>query len=77
TISKVDATGTISKRQLTGDLSGTVSKVYDGTTMATLLPANLAGVIAGDAVTVTATSAAYADKNAGTGKRVTVSGMAL
>ncbi|MEK9213378.1 YDG domain-containing protein, partial [Sphingomonas sp. 2378] len=29
------------------------------------------------AVTVTATSAAYADKNAGTGKRVTVSGMAL
>jgi hypothetical protein len=35
------------------------------------------GVIAGDAVTVSADSATYADKNAGTDKLVTVSGMAL
>ena len=51
--------------------------MYDGLNTATILPANLAGAYAGDAVTVSATSATYADKNAGTGKLVTVSGMAL
>ncbi|WP_264593270.1 YDG domain-containing protein [Sphingobium sp. B1D7B] len=77
TVVKVDAVGSIGQKLLSGQLTGTVTKVYDGTTTAMLLPANLLGVIAGDAVTVTTTSANYADQNAGTNKLVTVSGMAI
>jgi filamentous hemagglutinin family protein len=80
TVKKIDATGDISKKQLSGSLIGSVSKMYDGTDTATLLGANLAGVVAGDVVNVTATSAKYDNKNvnvAGVNKTVTVSGMAL
>ncbi|WP_172600431.1 YDG domain-containing protein [Sulfurivermis fontis] len=54
-------------------------KTYDGTTAATLSSlGTLAGVIGGDDVSVSGTaSASFADKNAGTGKTVTVSGLAL
>ncbi|MBB5985447.1 YDG domain-containing protein [Sphingobium lignivorans] len=77
TVVKVDAAGTIDRKTISGALAGVVSKVYDGTDAATILPTNLDGVIAGDSVTVTAANASYADKNAGTNKLVTVSGMVL
>jgi hypothetical protein len=77
TVVNVAANGSIAQRMLTGALTGTVTKVYDGTTDATLLPVNIDGVIAGDALTLTVAGASYADRNAGTGKLVTVSGMAL
>lgn len=76
-IVKVDAAGTIDRKLLSGALTGTVSKVYDGTDMATVAPINLAGFVAGDAVTLVTEGARYADRNAGTGKRVTVTGMTL
>ena len=73
--------GVITPKVLTQTLIGSVSKVYDGATTATLSAANfaaLSGVIAGDTVSVNKpTTGAYADKNAGTGKSVTVSGLAL
>jgi len=57
------------------------SKVYDGTTSATLVVSNplLLGVTSGDVVTLNTTNAvgAFVDKNVGTGKLVTVSGLTL
>ncbi|MCX6922136.1 MAG: YDG domain-containing protein, partial [Verrucomicrobia bacterium] len=58
-----------------------LNKVYDGTNTATLIVSNavLVGVQPGDTVTLNTTNAvgAFADKNIGTGKLVTVSGLAL
>jgi len=70
--------GVIDKAALTAGLTGTVAKTYDGATDATLTGANytLTGVIGGDAVTVSGTGA-YDNKNAGSGKAVTVSGLTL
>src|SRR5205814_3999571 len=57
------------------------SKVYDGDATATLNTASaaLAGVISGDVVALSTASAsgAFADKNVGTGKTVTVSGLTI
>src|SRR5207247_1248375 len=56
-------------------------KVYSGTTAATLNAggATLVGVLSGDTVTPNtgSTTGAFADKNVGTGKTVSVSGLAL
>ncbi|MCW2367150.1 filamentous hemagglutinin family protein [Sphingobium sp. B7D2B] len=71
------AAGTISRKQISATLTGAVSKVYDGTTTAILLPSNLVDIVSGDAVAVTASTANYADRNVGTGKLVTVSGIQL
>jgi len=54
-----------------------VNKTYDGTDTATIEAANLSGVVTGDTLTVSTTSANYADKNAGTGKTVTYGGLTL
>ena len=71
----------ITPAPLTLSLIGAVSKVYDSNTTAKLTAANfstLSGVIAGDTVTVNKpATGAYADKNAGTGKAVTVTGLTL
>jgi hypothetical protein len=58
-----------------GALTGNVDKVYDGTTVATLTPANylLTGWMAGDGATVTKTAGTYDTVNTGTSKAVTVS----
>jgi hypothetical protein len=57
------------------------NKVYDGTNSATLILSNavLAGVLSGDTVTLDTTNAVgvFANKNVGTGKLVTVSGLTL
>ncbi|WP_242478459.1 YDG domain-containing protein [Rubrivivax gelatinosus] len=71
----VDGTATITAATLT--LSGTTtaaSKVYDGTTTATVSGGSLSGVITGDSVTLTQ-SGSFADKNTGTGKTVSYTGM--
>ena len=52
------------------------NKVYDGSTAASILSlGTLLGAIGGDSVSFAATSATFADKNAGTGKTVTLNGV--
>jgi filamentous hemagglutinin family protein len=48
-------------------------KVYDGTTVASLTGGRLTGMIAGDAVSLSALSGAFADKDVGSNKAVAVS----
>ncbi|MEK9212916.1 MBG domain-containing protein [Sphingomonas sp. 2378] len=57
-------------------LKGSVSKVYDGTTAASLTSANydVTGAAAGDVVTLGTAVATFDTANVGTGKTVTVSG---
>ncbi len=75
------ATANITKATLT--VSGILAsnKVYDGTTAATLNTSNaaLATVLGGDVVALTKTGAkgVFANKTVGTGKTVTVSGLAI
>ena len=72
--------GTITAKVLTASLTGTGSKIYDGTTDIALTAANyqLAGVIGGDAVTlVPDLTGELTDANVGTGKTVNVSGLGL
>ena len=57
-----------------------VTKEYDGTTAATLIPSNysVSGVVSGDAVVLNnPSSGSYDTKNVGVGKTVTVSGLEL
>ena len=70
--------GTITPATLTASLTGTVSKVYDGTTGGTLNPANvsLSTVYSGDSVGATGTES-FSGKNAGTNQSVTISGLSL
>ena len=54
------------------------SKVYDGTPAATITSRSVAGVLNGDPVSLGVSgSASYADANVGTGKPVTITGLAL
>jgi hypothetical protein len=69
--------GTITAKPLTLGTLAATSKVYDGTTKATLTGGSLTGVIAGDAVSMGNLTGAFADKNAGLGKTVNVTGLAL
>jgi filamentous hemagglutinin family protein len=65
---------------IAGSLTGTVSKVYDATTGATLAGANYSftGEIDGDTVTLNNPgSGTYDNKNVGTSKSVSVSGIAI
>ena len=74
------AVGTITAATLTASLTGTVTKTYDATTAATLAANNytLTGIIGGDAVTLNnPTSGSFDTKNVGTGKTVSVTGLAL
>lgn len=70
----------IAKATLTVGLTGTVTKVYDGTTAATLTNGNytLSAPIGGDVVTLNHfANGTYADKNVGANKQVTVTGLTL
>jgi hypothetical protein len=54
------------------------SKVYDGTNAATILTRTLTGsIVSGDVVSLTGGTAAFDNKNVGTGKTVTGTGFAL
>ena len=71
---------TVNPAMLTASLIGTVSKVYDGTTAATLTSGNytLTGVIGSDAVSLNdPTSGVYATANVGSGINVEASGLAI
>jgi hypothetical protein len=69
----------VNQATLTAGLTGTVSKNYNGTTTATLAAGNytLSGVFNGDTVTVNNTTGTYDTRNQGTGKTVTVTGLAI
>src|SRR5690606_15118991 len=72
------AIGTITPATLSATLTGTITKAYDGTTAVTSLSPGdytFTGAVAGDDLSITVGSGAYADKNAGTGKTVTLSGL--
>ena len=65
----------VSLTSIGGVLQGLVSKVYDGSSTATLTSANytLTGWLGSDGATVTKTTGTYDNANAGSGKMVTVS----
>ncbi len=72
--------GTITPATLTPGLTGTVTKVYDATTAATLANENytLGGIFLSDVVNLNnPTSGTYDNANAGTGKTITVTGLAI
>jgi hypothetical protein len=71
---------TIDPATLTAGLTGSVAKTYDGTDAATLASSNyaLVGVVSGDSVALNnPASGRYDDKEVGSGKLVTASGLAL
>jgi hypothetical protein len=53
------------------------SKVYDGTTAATIATRSLSGVLAGDDVSLSGGTATFGSKTAGTAKTVTATGLGL
>ncbi len=64
---------------LAPSLTGSTSKTYDSTTTSAVAAANLAstGALVGDTITLSATGATYADKNQGSGKSVTATGVSI
>ncbi|OHV98798.1 hypothetical protein AKG95_06305, partial [Janthinobacterium lividum] len=72
-----DATGNITPKALTVTGASAVTRVYDGTTAATLAGGVLDGLVSGETLTLSGLSGAYATKNAGSGKAVTVTGATL
>ena len=72
--------GTITKKTLTPSISGTVTKVYNGTTGVPAghgLSIALDGAIDGESVSATATSYVYVDANVGQNKTITATGITL
>jgi hypothetical protein len=80
TSSTASSTADIGKASITG-VTGIVAgnKVYDGTTAASLntAGASLTGMVGGDNLSVSGASGSFADKNAASGKTVSISGIAL
>ncbi|MFL5493448.1 MAG: beta strand repeat-containing protein, partial [Gemmatimonadales bacterium] len=74
--STLTTTADITPVTLTGHITAN-NKVYDGTTSATLATRMLTGVIGTDDVTLTGSSASFANKHVGTGKTVTATGLTL
>ena len=75
-----EATGTITQKELPASISGTVTKVYDGTTGVPAghgLSIDLEGVVDGDKVSATAASYAYGDANVGQNKTINAAGITL
>ncbi|WP_426086115.1 YDG domain-containing protein [Janthinobacterium sp. PSPC1-1] len=70
-------TGNITPKALTVTGASAVTRVYDGTTAATLAGGVLDGLVSGETLTLSGLSGAYATKNAGSGKAVTVTGATL
>ena len=72
-ITFVDGSLTVNQKALTASISGTTSKVYDGTTSATINTANyvLNGFVSGESATVTETAGTYNSKNVLQANKVT------
>jgi filamentous hemagglutinin family protein len=69
-------TADITALAITGAITA-ANKTYDGTTAATITDRSLSGVIAGDTVDYVGGTATFADKNAGSSKTVTATGLGL
>src|SRR5262249_2769008 len=69
-----DTTANITARSLTVTANG-VNKQYDGTPAATVTLSD--DRVAGDVFTTSYTAAAFADKNVGTGKSISVTGISI
>ena len=67
----------IDKLAITGNFTVDATKVYDGVTLANVVTRTLNGVINSNDVTLTGGTANYDNKNIGTGKTVTLTGMSL
>ncbi|MEP6662678.1 MAG: YDG domain-containing protein, partial [Verrucomicrobiota bacterium] len=67
---------TIAQKTVTGSVTAS-SKVYDGTTTATIASRNLTGVVGADVVSLTGGSATFANKTVGNGKTVSAVGLSL
>ncbi len=68
---------TIAKATLTPSISGTATKVYDGTATATGLSISLTGKMGSDDVSASALKYEYDSATAGTGKTITATGITL
>jgi len=66
----------IKPKHITGSFTAK-DKVYDGTTVATVTFRDLSDVLSEDDVNLTGGTAAFSDKNVGTGKTVTLTGASL
>lgn len=75
----VSTTAAITPKALTLTGVSGITRIYDGTTAVTLdlTGAQLGGIILGDDVTLASALGLYADKNAGTGKEISLSGYLL
>jgi hypothetical protein len=69
-------TADITPATLTGSVTAS-SKTYDGTTAATIATRTLGGVMGSDDASLVGGTATFNDKNAGTGKTVTATGLSL
>jgi YDG domain/Bacterial Ig-like domain (group 3)/MBG domain (YGX type) len=76
TITYVNGTLTVTPKTLTASITA-ANKVYDGTTTATATNQPLSGVVNGDSVSLTGGIATFANKNVGTSKTVTDTGLSL
>ena len=70
-------TGTITAKALTVTGAAGVTRVYDGTTDVTVTGGVLNGLVGTETLGLSGLAGVFADKNAGTGKSVTVSGATL
>jgi hypothetical protein len=69
-------TANITALAITGSITA-ANKVYDGTTAATIVNRTLAGVVSGDDVNYVGGTATFGDKNVGSGKTVSATGLNL
>src|SRR6185436_15964948 len=72
----VDQSFSVAKLTITGSITAS-GKVYDGTTAATIATRTLSGVLGADNVSLSGGTAIFADKNVGTSKTVTATGLSL
>jgi hypothetical protein len=79
TVTQPSVTGDITAKRLTITGATVTTKPYDGNRTATVSGGTLVGVVGSDDVNLDASAAAglFADKNAGAGKAVTVTGYAI
>jgi len=73
----ISTTANITPKALTVGTLTAANKVYDGTVTATLSGGTLTGAIAGDNITLSTPTGVFDNKNAGTAKPITVTGLAL
>jgi filamentous hemagglutinin family protein len=76
-VDQATAAASITPKSLTIAGLAAASKTYDGTTAATLAGGTLSGLVGSETLNLSGLTGAFADKDAGTGKAVAVSGGVL